>query len=171
MDLQSHKNTHAISSNGLAMYLDLKSTKEALKPLCSGYKIWWSLRNWLETKPQSNCLPTSASKVPGASAFGSQTSHCFPGSRPSVGVLAYWPCNRLIVPTDSTSIHSLFPKSSLGERCLGSLSRLISLSSPSFLNSLFISTREDASLNTVAQTGKHLILCLLNQNQWTNHSV
>lgn len=75
-DLQSHKNTNVVSSNSLYVCLDLKPAMWSLKPLCSGYRIWQSFRNWLGTKLYSHCLPTFASKVPGAAAFNSPTLHC-----------------------------------------------------------------------------------------------
>lgn len=46
------------------------------KPLCCSYRIWWSLRNWLETR--LCCLPASAPNVPGTAAFSGQTCCCAP---------------------------------------------------------------------------------------------
>lgn len=81
---------------------------------------------------QRNCLPASASKVPGGPVFSGQI---FPHSLTS---LLSWECvptaqfhissadiqiqDRLIVSSDGTCIHTLFLNSSLGDKLWGSLS-------------------------------------------------
>lgn len=128
---------------------------------------------------QTNCLPASTSKVPGAIVFSSPTFPCsltdilgvFAGAQLVLGTPTHRSQDRVTVSTDGTGFHTLFLNSSLGEKHLDHYQSRCLFSSPSSFSFLFISSRGEDLLSTVAQSGKYLILCLLNQNQWTYHSV
>lgn len=166
----------------MCVCLDLKSAKWGLKPLCSGYRIWWSLRDWLGTRscrvivcqhllqrylealssvirfPRSLTSLLSWGCVPRCAAPCGQCWHSDPGQANSA---QWW------------YLHShTLPKLLPGRQALA-----ISISQDwclfSFLSSvLFLcnSSREDDLLSTVAKSGKYL-LCLLKQNRRTYHSV
>lgn len=110
-----------------------KISQMRLKPHCSGYRIWWSLRNWLGTR---SCIvfvcqhlpPRYQEPLPSASDFP-LLPHlplllgvCSPGHSSVLGMLAYRSQDRLIVSTSGICLHTLLPNSSLGEKLLGWLS-------------------------------------------------
>lgn len=151
MNLQGRKSTDAMSSNSLDMYLDLKSANGALKPHHSDCRIWWSLRNWLETRPCrvivcQHLLPRYLEPL---ATFSSQTSHCFlthilgvcpPGSQLRVsdaGISILEQVHRATLAAQPLSLPKLFPRRDIPGITIQISKIDIFLFSLFFLNSFF----------------------------------
>lgn len=166
------------------MCLDLKSAKWGLKPLCSGYRIWWSLRNWLGTRlcrgiVCQHLLQRYLEALSSVVRFSLTPSHpsylgsVFPTAQFHISSADIQIQDRLIVSSDGTCYSHTLPKLLPRRQALGIIisQDWCLFSFPSSFLFLCNSSREDDLLSTVAKSGKHLLLCLLKQNQWTYHSV
>ena len=128
----------------MCVCLDLKSDKWGLKPLCSGYRIWWSLRNWLGTRSCRVIVCqhllqrylealSSVVRFSPAPSPPSYPGSVFPTAQHRVSSADIQIQDRLIVSSDGARIHTLFLNSSLGDKLWGSSSVKIDAFSLFFL--------------------------------------